>query len=148
MLKVGDELPNIETFDHNGNKVNLRSFIGKPLVLYFYPMDDTSGCTAEACSFRDNIEKFKNVNIVGVSVQDEKSHRRFMEKYKINFTLIADKDKSVCKAFGTLNFTGLAKRVTFIFDEKGICKYVFEKVDAKNHAEEVYQKLKELNLVK
>jgi peroxiredoxin Q/BCP len=148
MLKVGSELPDIETIDHNGNKINLRDFIGKPTVIYFYPMDDTPGCTKEACSFRDNMHKFKGVNVVGVSTQGIESHQKFIKKYNLNFTLIADKDKKVCKKFGVLKPSGFAKRTTFIFDEKGILRFVFTEVNPEGHAEEVLEKLKELKLLK
>jgi peroxiredoxin Q/BCP len=148
MLKVGSELPDIETIDHNGNKINLRDFIGKPIIIYFYPMDDTPGCTKEACSFRDNMHKFKGVNVVGVSTQGVESHQKFIKNYNLNFTLITDEDKKVCKKFGVLKPSGFAKRTTFIFDEKGILRFVFPEVNPEGHAEEVLDKLKELKLLK
>jgi peroxiredoxin Q/BCP len=128
--------------------LNLRDFVGKPTVIYFYPMDDTPGCTKEACSFRDNIKEFKNVNIVGVSTQSVESHQKFVKKYNLNFTLIADTDKKVCKKFGVLKVTGLAKRSTFIFDENGVLRFVYPDVKPDGHALEVLNKLKELGLLK
>jgi peroxiredoxin Q/BCP len=148
LLEIGSELPSIEAFNHNGNKINLRDFIGKPTVIYFYPMDDTPGCTKEACSFRDNISKFKGVNVVGISTQGVESHQKFVKKYNLNFTLIADKDKKISKKFGVLKSTGFARRTTFIFDENGILKFVYLDVNPEGHAVEVLNKLKELKLLK
>jgi peroxiredoxin Q/BCP len=146
-LKVGSKLPELEGVDQNGNKVNFKDLYGKPTVIYFYPMDSTPGCTKEACSFRDNKNSFEGINVIGVSVQSPESHQRFFIKYSLNFTLVADTDKKISKAFGVLKLTGLDNRVTFIFDKDGVLKYVYEKVDPEGHAEEVLSKIKELNLV-
>ena len=92
-LKVGSKLPELEGVDQNGNKVNFKDLYGKPTVIYFYPMDNTPGCTKEACSFRDNKSSFEGINVIGVSVQSPESHQRFFIKYSLNFTLVADTDK-------------------------------------------------------
>jgi len=142
-LTQGDHAPSFEAKDQHGNPISLKEFSGKKLVLYFYPKDDTPGCTAEACNLRDNYEQFqsKGYEIVGVSTDSEKSHQKFIEKYNLPFRLIADVDKKVSEAFGVY---GLKKfmgkeymginRSTFVIDEKGIIEKVIEKVETKNHA--------------
>jgi len=129
--------------------VSLDSYRGRKLVMYFYPMDDTPGCTKQACSLRDyNCEiRAKGAEILGVSTQGEASHRKFAEKYQLNFPLLADTDKSVGKAYGTIgsggllaaakSLAGMADRVTFIIDEKGRIAHVIDKPDVANHAAEV-----------
>jgi thioredoxin-dependent peroxiredoxin len=148
-LKPGDKAPDFTGKLTDGSKVSLNDYKGKKLVMYFYPMDDTPGCTAQACSLRDfNKEiKAKGAEILGVSTQDEASHRKFTEKYKLNFPLLADTDQSVGKAYGTIGsggllsaakaIVGMADRVTFVIDEKGKIAHVLDKPDVKNHAEEV-----------
>lgn len=142
-LTQGDQAPSFEAKDQHGNPISLKEFSGKKLVLYFYPKDDTPGCTAEACNLRDNYEQFqsKGYEIVGVSTDSEKSHQKFIDKYNLPFRLIADVDKTVSEAFGVY---GLKKfmgkeymginRSTFVIDEKGIIEKVIEKVETKNHA--------------
>ncbi|MEM2154605.1 MAG: peroxiredoxin [Nitrososphaeria archaeon] len=147
MLKVGAQIPEIVALDQNGEKINFRDFVGKVTVIYFYPKDFTPGCTKEACSFRDNMGRFKDINVVGVSVQDVDSHKRFYLTHSLNFTLIADHDKKVSETFGVLRPSGVAERVTFIFDKGGILRYVFDKVNPENHAEEVLAKIDELGLM-
>ncbi|MGB9727403.1 MAG: peroxiredoxin [Nitrososphaeria archaeon] len=146
MLNIGSRLPEIKALDQNGVEIDFKNFIGKVTVIYFYPRDFTPGCTKEACSFRDNLSKFGDVNIIGVSVQDVDSHKKFYLEYNLNFTLIADYDKNVSKTFGVLRPSGLSERVTFIFDGDGILRYVFDKVDPKGHAEKVLEKIRELGL--
>ena len=147
ILKVGSKLPELEGVDQNGNKVNFKDLYGKPTIIYFYPMDNTPGCTKEACSFRDNKSMFEGINVIGVSVQSAESHQRFFIKYSLNFTLVADTDKKISKSFGVLKLTGLDNRVTFIFGKDGALKYVYDKVDPEGHAEEVLVKIKELGLI-
>lgn len=148
-LKPGDAAPEFSGKTTDGTTVRLKDYRGKKLVVYFYPMDDTPGCTKQACSLRDfNSEiKAKGAEILGVSTQDEASHRKFSEKYSLNFPLLADTDHSVGKAFGVIggggllaaakSFAGLADRVTFIIDEKGKVTHVLDKPDVGHHAEEV-----------
>ena len=148
-LKPGDPAPNFSGTLTDGSTVSLKDYRGKKLVMYFYPMDDTPGCTAQACSLRDaNADiKAKGAAILGVSTQDESSHQRFTSKYKLNFPLLADTDRSVGKAYGAIGgggllsaakaIVGIADRVTFIIDEKGKIAHIIDSVDTKNHAEEV-----------
>jgi thioredoxin-dependent peroxiredoxin len=149
-LKPGDPAPYFEglTTDE-GAKVSLKTFAGKKLVLYFYPKDDTPGCTAQACSLRDNNALLiaKGAGVLGVSTQGVVSHQKFSWKLKLNFPLLADTDGAVGRAYGVLGGEGLVKklktaagladRVTFIIDEKGIITHILDKPDVDNHAEEV-----------
>ena len=148
-LKPGDPAPDFTGKTTDGSIVRLKDFRGKKLVMYFYPMDDTPGCTAQACSLRDankDIAK-KGAAILGVSTQDSASHQKFTAKYKLNFPLIADTDHAIGKAYGTIGSGGLmaaakasvgmADRVTFIIDEKGKIAHILDKPETKNHAEEV-----------
>ena len=148
-LKPGDPAPDFTGKTTDGSTVSLKDFRGKKLVMYFYPMDDTPGCTAQACSLRDankDIAK-KGAAILGVSTQDSASHQKFTTKYKLNFPLIADTDHKIGKAYGTIGggglmaaakaIVGMADRVTFIIDEKGKIAHVLDKPETKNHAEEV-----------
>jgi len=146
MVKEGSAAPAFKTTDANGETVNLKDFRGKKVVLYFYPKDDTPGCTKEACSFRDAFSKFKKqgVTILGVSPDSEKSHQKFTAKYKLPFTLLADTDHSIADAYGVYGekkFMGRTymgiHRTTFLIDEKGKIKKVFEKVKPEDHADEV-----------
>jgi len=148
-LKPGDPAPDFEGLATDGTRVSLKGYRGKKLVLYFYPMDDTPGCTKQACSLRDHNKDIaaKGAAILGVSTQDEASHRKFTEKYKLNFPLLADKDGKVGRAYGTIGgggllsaakaLIGMADRVTFVIDEKGRIAHVIDRPDVANHAEEV-----------
>jgi len=147
--KAGDAAPDFSGKATDGSKVSLEGYRGRKLVLYFYPMDDTPGCTKQACSLRDANKEIaaKGAAILGVSTQDEASHRKFTEKYKLNFPLLADTDGEVGRAYGTIGGSGLmaklksaagiADRVTFVIDEKGRIAHVVDKPDTANHAEEV-----------
>ena len=146
MVKEGTAAPGFKTTDANGETVNLKDFRGKKVVLYFYPKDDTPGCTKEACSFRDAFSKFKKqgITILGVSPDSEKSHQKFTAKYNLPFTLLADTDHSIADAYGVYGekkFMGRTymgiHRTTFLIDEKGKIKKVFEKVKPEDHADEV-----------
>ncbi len=151
--KPGDPAPAFEGTTTNGTKVSLAGYRGKKLVMYFYPMDDTPGCTRQACSLRDHSADLasKGAAVLGVSTQDEASHEKFTRKYKLNFPLLADKDGAVGRAYGTLGggglmsklkaAAGMADRVTFIIDEKGKVAHVIDKPDVANHAEEVLKLL-------
>lgn len=146
-LNVGDPAPQFEGKDQQGNLVRLADFKGKKkVVLYFYPKDDTPGCTAQACDLRDNRERLQKAGyeVIGVSVDDEKSHQKFIKKYDLNFTLIADTDKKIVEAYDVWkeksmygkNFMGIV-RTTFLIDENGIITDIIEKVDTKAHTEQI-----------
>ena len=146
MLKEGSTAPAFKTTDAEGNTVKLSDFRGQKVVLYFYPKDDTPGCTKEACSFRDAFADFKKrkIKVLGVSLDSEAKHQKFAQKYELPFTLLADTDRSICEAYGTYGqkkFMGRTYmgvlRMTFLIDEKGKIKKIFEKVKPEEHAREV-----------
>ena len=148
MPKEGSVAPNFAAKDVNGEPVRLKDLRGQKVVLYFYPKDDTPGCTKEACSFRDAFADFKkrDIKVLGVSIDSEGSHKKFAAKYKLPFTLLADPDHSIADAYGVYGekkFMGRTylgvKRVTFLIDEKGKVKKVFEKVKPEEHAREVLE---------
>ena len=145
-LKEGDKAPDFAVNDGEGKTVRLKDLKGKKFVLYFYPKDDTPGCTKEACSFRDSFSKFKRrgIEVFGVSLDSEKSHQKFTEKFSLPFRLLADTDRKLSESFGTYGkkkFMGREymgnHRMTFLIDEKGKIKKIFEKVKPEDHAEEV-----------
>ena len=146
MLKIGDKMPDFEVIDQNGNTVTSQDLMGKKTVIYFYPKDNTSGCTAEACNLRDNYDALiaKGYNVVGVSKDSAASHKKFAEKYELPFTLLADTSTTMLQAFGAWGekkmygktVMGTLRR-TFIFDENGILTEVIEKVDTKNHTAQI-----------
>lgn len=148
LLNVGDQAPDFESVDQSGSTVKLSDFKGQPIIVYFYPRDNTPGCTTEACNFRDHIELFEQagVKVIGISVDSEKSHKKFVDKYNLNFTLVADSAKDISKKYGVLGVTS-AKRVTYIIDKEGKIAHVYPKVTPKEHAVEVFEKLKDLGLV-
>ncbi|MHB8208115.1 thioredoxin-dependent thiol peroxidase [Mucilaginibacter sp.] len=145
-LKAGDKAPDFNSNDQNGEEVSLANFKGKTVILYFYPKDDTPGCTAEACDFRDNYQSLisKGYEVIGVSTDDSKSHKKFETKYSLPFPLIADEDKSINEAYGVWaeknnygkKYMGTV-RTTFIIDADGIIKQVIDKVDTKNASQQV-----------
>jgi peroxiredoxin Q/BCP len=150
--RVGDAAPDFSGVTTGGSRVRLADFRGRKLVLYFYPMDDTPGCTAQACSLRDHHAEIaaKGAAILGVSAQDEASHQRFAAKHRLGFPLLADTDRAVARAYGVLGsgvfgvargLLGLAERVTFIIDEKGRVLQVIDRPDTANHADEVLRYL-------
>ena len=148
MLEVGKKAPDFTLKDQGGNKIKLSDYKGKPVVLYFYPKDDTPGCTKEACSFRDNFGMFKRkgIEVLGVSIDNEKSHVKFKEKYNLPFTLLSDSDKKVVEKYGVWiekNMYGKKKwgtaRKTFLIDEDGKIKHIFNKVKTDIHAQEVLE---------
>ena len=150
-LSLNDPAPNFELFDQNGNKHKLADYSGEWLVLYFYPKDDTPGCTTEACAFRDDIYKIRELktNIVGISTDDEESHEKFSKKYHLPFALLSDKDAVVAKSYGSAIKIGpfaIAKRHTFIISPEGKIAMIFRKVNPNNHSDEVIGKLKILTL--
>ncbi len=147
-LRVGDKFPNIEGESTKGN-FGLESFTGKNAVVYFYPKDNTPGCTKEAKDFRDYKSEFHEMNteILGISTDSMKSHDKFAEKYDLNFTLLSDKDRTLCRACGVMGLTGVtAKRTTFLLDKDGVIRHIWENVSVKGHAEDVLKKIRELDL--
>jgi peroxiredoxin Q/BCP len=145
-LQAGTKAPDFKTKDQDGKEVSLSEYKGKKVVLYFYPRDQTPGCTAEACNLRDNYKALQKAGyeILGISTDDEKAHRKFIEKEKLPFRLLADTDKSVHEKYGSWieksmygrKYMGTA-RITYVIDEKGIISEVIEKVDTKNHADQI-----------
>lgn len=150
-LEKRDKAPDFAGTDQNGNTVSLKDFEGEKLILYFYPKDNTPGCTSEACDMRDNHEMWlsKGYNVVGVSADSVKSHKKFSEKYDLPFSIISDEDKKIIKdygAWGEKNMFGKKKegikRTTFVIDEKGIIEQVFRQVKSKDHTNQILEKLK------
>lgn len=148
LLKVGDKAPDFYSVDQKGNEVRLSHFKGSPVVLYFYPKDDTPGCTIEACDFRDSHSAFEDlgINVLGVSVDDSLSHRDFVRKYDLNFTLVADDSKEISRQYGTLEGE-VSRRVTYLIDGEGTIVHVYPKVSPDKHSEEVLEKLRTLKLI-
>jgi peroxiredoxin Q/BCP len=152
MLKEGDAAPDFESRDAEGNAVKLSDLRGRKVVLYFYPKDDTPGCTKEACSFRDGFAEFKRrgIEVLGVSTDDEKSHRKFAEKFGLPFKLLADTDHRVADLYGVYGekqfmgrkYMGVARK-TFLIDEEGRLRKVFDKVKVDEHAGEVLEAFEE-----
>jgi thioredoxin-dependent peroxiredoxin len=137
-LAVGTDAPAFTAKDTNGNTVSLSNFAGKTVVLYFYPKDDTSGCTKQACSFRDAQAEYqsKDVVILGVSADDESSHQAFTSKYNLNFPLLADTNHSLIKAYD-VDGGGYAKRVTYVIDGNGKITHVDANVSTSTHAGDI-----------
>ena len=146
MLQIGDKMPQFEVLDQNGNTVKSESLIGKKTIVYFYPKDNTPGCTAEACNLRDNHAALQAAgwNVVGVSKDSVSSHKKFGEKYELPFTLLSDPSTELLQAFGAWGEKKMYGKVTmgtlrrtFLFDEQGILTRIIEKVDTKNHAAQI-----------
>lgn len=145
-LTVGKKAPKFKGVDQDGNKIQLSDFEGQTLVIYFYPKDNTPGCTAQACDIRDNYKAIskKKIAIIGVSCDDEKSHLKFIQKFELPFPLIADTDQKIVNQFGVWveksmygrNYMGIA-RTTFIIDPNGVISHIIEKVDTKNHSAQI-----------
>jgi thioredoxin-dependent peroxiredoxin len=150
MLKVGDRAPEFTLDTVGGASVRLSDFKGKKVVLYFYPKDDTPGCTKEACSFQENFARLKKKGaiILGVSADSVDSHAKFAAKFNLGFPLLSDTTKDVCKAYGVWKeksmygrkYMGI-ERTTFVMDEKGIVRHIFSKVKVDGHTEEVLASL-------
>jgi peroxiredoxin Q/BCP len=146
MLKEGDNAPDFTVKDQNGKDVSLADLRGQRVVLYFYPKDDTPGCTKEACSLRDSFDVFKekNIKVLGVSNDDEKSHQKFISKFDLPFDLLADTDKKLVNDYGVYGeksmygkkYMGI-NRMTFLIDETGRIAKIFNKVKVDEHADEV-----------
>ncbi len=151
-LKVGQKAPDFALMDDSGKKVKLSDLKGRKVVLYFYPKDDTPGCTKEACAFRDGIKEIKNRGAVvfGVSADSVESHKKFKDKFELNFPLLADTDKKVVEDYGTWKeksmygkkYMGI-ERTTFIIDGQGKISHIFPKVKVDEHYDEVLEALEE-----
>jgi thioredoxin-dependent peroxiredoxin len=148
MIAKGKKAPSFKSIDQNGATIQLKDFIGKKVVLYFYPKDDTPGCTAQACNLRDNISLLQQNDMVvlGVSVDDVKKHKKFEAKYDLPFTLIADTEKTIVasyKVWGEKKFMGKTymgtNRVTYLINEKGLIDEVIDKVDTANHTQQILE---------
>jgi len=148
MIEKGEKAPLFEGKDENGNEIRLKDFLGKnkKTVLYFYPKDDTTTCTKQACNLRDNYETLleKGYQIIGVSVDNEKSHQKFIQKYELPFPLIADTEKSIVEAYGVWQEKSMygrkymgTVRVTYMIDSKGIVEAVISKVKSSEHAKQI-----------
>ena len=150
-LSEGQKAPEFTANDQNGKSVSLSNFTGKSIILYFYPKDDTPGCTAEACSFRDKYESLlaEGFEVLGVSTDDEKSHLKFIGKYNLPFSLIADTEKKIVEAYGVWveknmygkKYMGVSRK-TFIIDKNGMILKIIDKVDTKNSSAQVLEFLK------
>lgn len=149
-LTIGDKIPDILGIDQDGKELKASDYIGKKLVLYFYPKDNTSGCTAEACSFRDNFTALRKAGyeILGVSIDNEKSHKKFIEKQQLPFSLIADSDKKLVELFGVWGEKTLAGRkymgtfrTTFLIDEQGIIQKIItpKEIKTKEHGQQILE---------
>ncbi len=148
MIEQGSPFPDFSLPDQDGNIVTLQDWKGQVVVVYFYPKDDTTGCTAEACEFRDVLPNIPGAKVVGVSPDNSKSHRKFIDKYKLTFALLADTEHNLCEAAGVWveksmygkKYMGV-ERTTCIVDERGVVAKVFNKVKPQGHAAEVQKEL-------
>ncbi len=148
-LQVGDKIPNFTAKDNSGNDFDSVSIIGKkPVVIYFYPKDNTPGCTAQACSFRDQYEDFKDLGaeVIGISSDSIASHEKFIKKYKLPFILLSDSDKKIRNLFGVkANLFGLLPgRVTYVADKNGIVQLVFDSMMASNHIPKAFEMIRKM----
>jgi peroxiredoxin Q/BCP len=149
-LTKGTRAPDFEAHNQDGKTIRLKDFRGKKVILYFYPKDDTPGCTAEACNLRDNYQKWieKGFEVIGISPDSMKSHQKFIEKYHLPFSLVSDPDRNILKAYGAWgtrkmygrSYDGVL-RTTYVIDEEGIIEKVLVKVDTKNHSTQILQEL-------
>ncbi len=150
-LKEGDLAPEFKGGDRNGNEISLSGLKGKKIILYFYPKDNTPGCTAEACNLRDNFSELTSngFEVIGVSADSEKSHQKFIGRYELPFKLVSDTDKEILRLYGVLGTKKMfgkkyegTLRKTFVIDEDGKIIRIFDKVDTKHHAEQILEALK------
>jgi peroxiredoxin Q/BCP len=145
-IKIGEQVPDFEAKNQKGEKIKLSDYSGKKVVLYFYPKDNTPGCTAESCNLRDNYAAFQNkgYEVLGISTDDEKSHQKFIDKFELPFDLIADTDKKIHEIFGTWGEKSMygrkymgTIRTTFIIDEKGKLEEIIDKVKTDDHTAQI-----------
>lgn len=145
-LKIGDQAPPIQAKNQNGDLINLSDFAGKKVILYFYPKDNTPGCTTEACNFRDSYQFLlgKGFEVLGVSIDSEQSHQKFISKFELPFNLLADENQKIVNDYGVWveknmygkKYMGTA-RTTFVIDEKGNIEHIIKKVDNKNASQQI-----------
>lgn len=149
-LKIGDKAPHFEGENQNSKKISLNDFAGKKLILYFYPKDNTPGCTAESCNLNDNYGAWieKGYEVVGVSPDSVKSHQNFATKFGFRFNLLADTEKEILQAYDVWGVKSMygkeymgVLRTTFVIGEKGMIEQIFEKVDTKNHTSQIIEAL-------
>ncbi len=145
ILAPGTKAPDFRGVDQDGHPVRLSDFAGRPVVLYFYPADMTTGCTMEACAFRDEQGEFQKLGatVLGVSVQDEASHREFRAKHGLNFPLVADPSKEICRAYNALGLIGMAKRVTYVIGPDGTIVDSFKSINPKPPVERALRVVRE-----
>jgi peroxiredoxin Q/BCP len=149
ILKIGDDAPSFTLPDSQGNQINSNDFKGKWIVLYFYPKDDTPGCTAEACHFRDDFKLLESLGakVIGISIDDSFSHKKFAEKYNLPFPLLSDASGEVASRYGALNnflVIKLAKRYTYLINPQGKIAKIYLSVDTSKHSQEIIDDLKVL----
>lgn len=147
-IKIGDKAPDFKGNDQNGKIIASKDLKGKKVILYFYPKDDTPGCTAESCNLRDHYQALlkKGYAVVGVSADNEKSHKKFADKYELPFPLIADTEKEILESYDAWGeksmygkkYMGIIRK-TYVIDEKGNIERIFDKVDTKNHTEQILE---------
>lgn len=151
-MQIGDKVPDFLGIDTNGNEVKRNDYAGKTIALYFYPKDNTSGCTSQACSLRDGYSELRknNIEVIGVSVDDQKSHKKFVDKYELPFPLIADTDKKLVELFGVWGEKKMygrtyfgTYRTTFVIDETGTITHILQpkQIKTKEHADQLLQLL-------
>jgi thioredoxin-dependent peroxiredoxin len=138
-LAVGTFAPGFTTQDTNGNTVSLANFSGKTVILYFYPKDDTPGCTKEACSFRDNYSAYqgKDIVVLGVSIDDAASHQQFTQKFNLPFPLLADTNHLMMQSYDVDGGKGYAKRVTYVINPQGMIAHVYDSINTETHATDI-----------
>lgn len=147
-VQLGDKIPFFTAKDSNGNSFEVRDYLGQPLVIYFYPKDDTPGCTIQACTFRDQYQDFKDLGaeVIGISSDSVESHQKFIKRYKLPFILLSDFDKKIRNAFGVPNdlFGLLPGRATYVADREGTIQLIFDSTSSKIHIQKALQILKRM----
>lgn len=146
-LNVGDTIPAFKIIDKYSEELTDEDLIGSPVVIYFYPKDDTPGCTKEACSFRDNMQRLQamDVLVIGISPDNEDSHEKFSQKYDLNFTLLADERYELCKKFDVRKGLLGIERTTFVIDEEGIIRWIERPVSVSGHVDRIIKALEDLH---
>lgn len=154
LLKIGDNAPDIDAKDHNGKRITLADFLGKKVILYFYPKDNTPGCTMESCNLRDNYESLKvqGYEVIGISADSEQTHQKFISRFKLPFRLIADTEKKVLNDYGVWGekkFLGRTyqgiHRTTFVISENGVIENIITKVKTKDHSKQILEQSKHIS---